>query len=68
MIAADLRTLLIESGRSQKWLAGQLGVAANTVNGWATGRLPIPATRDDAIRGLLSTTCPRCGAAIGSGT
>ena len=68
MTAADLRTLLIESGRSQKWLAGQLGVAANTVNGWATERLPIPASRDESIRGLLSTTCPQCGAALGSRT
>ena len=62
MQPADLRTLLIESGRSQKWLAGQLGVAHNTVNGWATGRMAIPETRVAPIESLLSSRCPVCGA------
>lgn len=63
MTAGDLRVLLMESGRSQKWLAAQLGVAANTVNGWATGRLAIPEARADPIVFLLGATCPVCGAA-----
>lgn len=61
MQAAELRTLLIESGRSQKWLAGQLGVSANTANGWATGRMDIPAVRAASIAALLSPRCPVCG-------
>jgi DNA-binding transcriptional regulator YdaS (Cro superfamily) len=62
MQADDLRVLLIESGRTQRWLASKLGVAENTVSGWSTGRMPIPDSRDDSIRGLLDQVCPVCGA------
>lgn len=62
MQADDLRVLLIESGHSQKWLAGKLKVAPNTVNGWVAGRMPIPGSRDERIHALLDQACPTCGA------
>jgi hypothetical protein len=55
MEADELRTLLALSGRSQKWLAGQLGVNINTVARWvsSSGAWPIPGARHDRIRSLL---------------
>lgn len=61
MEADELRDLLLLSGHSQEWLARQLRVKPNTVWRYANGRATIPGSRDDDIRGLLSTTCPACG-------
>jgi DNA-binding transcriptional regulator YiaG len=42
MTAPELRAELQALGLSQRWLAGRLGVAANTVNRWASGELAVP--------------------------
>jgi DNA-binding transcriptional regulator YdaS (Cro superfamily) len=53
MEASELRDRLIMARRSQGWLADQVGVRPNTVWRWVSGKLPIPATRDDELRHLL---------------
>lgn len=61
MTAEELRRLLTLAGRSQGWLADQLGVRPNTVGRWcsdSTYSLPIPPVRDDTIRALLSVEEP----------
>lgn len=54
MDAGELRDLLTISGRSQVWLAQQLGVQPNSVWRWAKGTMAIPASRDKALRALLA--------------
>jgi DNA-binding transcriptional regulator YdaS (Cro superfamily) len=49
----ELRDRLTLAGRSQSWLADQLGVRPNTVHRWANGSMPIPAARDETILKLL---------------
>lgn len=59
MTTEELQRLLAVSGRSQAWLADKLGVRPNTVGRWAsdsTYSLPIPPSRDEAIRALLAPT------------
>jgi DNA-binding transcriptional regulator YdaS (Cro superfamily) len=58
---SELRDLLTTGGRSQVWLARQLGVRPNSVWLWAHGRMPIPDSRAERIRALLDVRCPACG-------
>lgn len=54
MDAGELSDLLTISGRSQVWLAQQLGVQPNSVWRWAHGTMAVPASRHDRIRALLA--------------
>jgi transcriptional regulator with XRE-family HTH domain len=41
MTASEFRTRLKRLKLRQSWLAGRLGLAASTVNRWATGQIPV---------------------------
>ena len=42
MTADEFRAALKALGITQKWLAGRLGVAPQTVNRWVSGELAVP--------------------------
>jgi DNA-binding transcriptional regulator YiaG len=42
MTSDEFRAALKALGVRQRWLAARLGVDANTVNRWATGKLDVP--------------------------
>jgi hypothetical protein len=51
---AELGDLLQAAQRSQAWLARQLGIRAETISHWMHGSWPIPQSRHDRIRSLLT--------------
>lgn len=50
---SELRDLIVMAGKSQGWLADQIGVRPNTVWRWVNGEMPIPGSREDGLRALL---------------
>lgn len=59
MDAPELRDMIVSAGKSQGWLADQIGVRPNTVWRWVNGELPIPDTRDAHLRKLLYVKEPK---------
>lgn len=49
-----LRTVLLEQGRTQRWLAGQLGVHESLLSMWIAERRPMPAAMAPVIAGILA--------------
>ncbi len=50
----ELRRLLHNQERSQRFLARRLNVSYQSVYKWATGRMPISKTRATQIKRILS--------------
>ncbi len=46
----DLRLLLKGIGWSQRKFSGAIGVGTDTVNKWATGKLPVPLYASEYLR------------------
>lgn len=49
-----LRTVLLEQGRTQRWLAGQIGVHESLLSKWIAEQRPMPAEVVPVIARLLA--------------